>query len=364
MPIPVDIVFTYVHGEDPAHARRRAGVGCRPGGAGETVDERGKSRDGLYDDVGEITFSVRSALRSMPWIRRAYVVTDRQTPPVDASLLDSGRVRVVDHAEIVPPEYLPSFNSTAIESCLHRIAGLSDVFLYDNDDYFHFRAIPESAFYGMAADGSVRLQLCAYRAAVRRLIHRAAGVLPICVPANAHTLGISAACRILQARYARLGWREIIAPRHMTVVCRRSTAARLEDECGDGLHACRSQKLRTKAIVSYFTMLYTMERQWHPSDGLRYTPAIGGVRGFRMFDFRSSRSAAESARLWRKVLRSDAGFVCLNNMKPFESPRFAATMRAKGLGEPLPAGRQAPHRPRRTRASEAGEGCGGAVDVA
>ena len=50
---------------------------------------------------------------------------------------DHSCIRVVPHSEIFPDTGdLPTFNSHAIEACLHRIPDLSENFLYFNDDVF------------------------------------------------------------------------------------------------------------------------------------------------------------------------------------------------------------------------------------
>jgi hypothetical protein len=83
-----------------------------------------------------------------PWVRTIHVVTAGQTPPwLDAS---HPRVRMVDHREILPTEALPTFNSQAIETGLHRIPGLSEHFLYFNDDMFLGRPVAPEAFFDSA----------------------------------------------------------------------------------------------------------------------------------------------------------------------------------------------------------------------
>ena len=43
---------------------------------------------------------------------------------------------MVNHSDIIPKEFLPTYNSNVIDSYLYRIPGLSDIFLYFNDDVF------------------------------------------------------------------------------------------------------------------------------------------------------------------------------------------------------------------------------------
>ncbi len=297
--LPVDAVFTYVAG-----------------------------------GVGEITFSVRSVLQYLPWLRTVHIVTDGQTPPVDPELLRSGKVRIVDHGEIVPAEYRPTYASTAIESFLHRIPGLSEVFLYDNDDYLHFSPVPRDLFLDDQGDGRVALRLLVYPAVVRRVIHLLALPLPGFLPKpNAHTMGVSHAFAILRRR-ERLAWHRVVAPRHVTQVYRRSTAQRLEREYADVLHRNRLLRRRTREQVSFATLAYSLERHWHPYDRVRLAwPGRGA--GIRMFDFLHCREPGTSGRLWRRIERSQARLACLNNIPPFERESFLAVMRRKGLGGPL-----------------------------
>ncbi len=54
---------------------------------------------------------------------------------------------LVDHQNIIPAEYLPTFSSTAIIVCLHHIHGLRERYLYLNDDVFFLRPVQKEDFY-------------------------------------------------------------------------------------------------------------------------------------------------------------------------------------------------------------------------
>ena len=84
-----------------------------------------------------------------PWIHKIYIVTDNQVP----SWLDTSnpKVRIVDHKEIMPEICLPCFNSAVIEHFLYNIPGLSEHFLYANDDMFVNRPVKPDDFF--AQDG-------------------------------------------------------------------------------------------------------------------------------------------------------------------------------------------------------------------
>jgi hypothetical protein len=77
----------------------------------------------------------------MPWARRVYVVTAAAQRP-DCI----GPDEFVVHHEALGLR-MPTFNSHAIEASLHRIPGLSEHFVYFNDDYYARRPLSVRAFF-------------------------------------------------------------------------------------------------------------------------------------------------------------------------------------------------------------------------
>ncbi|RKS05934.1 Stealth-like protein [Nocardiopsis sp. Huas11] len=146
---PIDAVYTWVDGADPEHAAKRARY--REGRSGLASHAAGASR---YTDHEELRYSLRSLRMYAPFVRRIFVVTDRQVPHwLDP---DAEGVTLVDHRDIfADPDALPVFSSRAIESQLHRIEGLSEHFVYLNDDIFVTAPVgPEHFFY---SNGIARL---------------------------------------------------------------------------------------------------------------------------------------------------------------------------------------------------------------
>ncbi|MER5732351.1 stealth family protein [Streptomyces sp. NPDC002138] len=136
---PVDVVYTWVDGNDPDWQRRRR----EQGGAGYHAESANPAR---YISRDELRYSLRSLEQHAPWARRIFLVTDRQRP----RWLDDAhpRITVVDHREIFDdPAALPTFNSHAIESRLHHIEGLAEHFLYFNDDMFLGRPVTARDFF-------------------------------------------------------------------------------------------------------------------------------------------------------------------------------------------------------------------------
>jgi hypothetical protein len=330
------MVFTYVDGEDPIHLQKRR-RNEQLYNDEEIHPERseGKSFKSLYNNVKEITFSVRSVLKYLPWIRTIFIVTDQQIPPIDQHLLDSGKVRIVDHREIIPARYLPTFNPNVIESGLHNIHGLSDIFLYNNDDFFYFSSVSEDAFFTLADDGQISLKLYAYPAAIRHLIRVVFDLFPSRgLIANNYTFCISNSFSRLRRTQFPIKLHNIIVPKHMTWTIRKSTAMRVEQELTDILHGLRKYNFRVRKDLSYSTLLLTMEKLWHPEDSIDYM-IFNNTNKFRMFDFNRCNNASQSAKLWGRIATSNASFACLNNIKQDHYERFIAVMKQKGLGDPI-----------------------------
>lgn len=79
----------------------------------------------------------------MPWVRDIIVLLARESQ-VQPWMKE---LRVVFHREFMPEEFLPTFNSRAIEMFLHRIPGLSEHFLYGNDDMIPVSPLQKEDFF-------------------------------------------------------------------------------------------------------------------------------------------------------------------------------------------------------------------------
>ncbi|MDR1660716.1 MAG: Stealth CR1 domain-containing protein [Desulfovibrio sp.] len=123
---PIDVVYTWVDGDDPRHLTKRT-LHLPP----DSLEQSAGAN--LFRDNRELLYSLRSLAEYAPWVRRVHLVTDGQRPDWLSKHPD---LAVVDHAEIIPRQYLPTFNSHVIEAYLHRIPGLAEHYIYFNDDFF------------------------------------------------------------------------------------------------------------------------------------------------------------------------------------------------------------------------------------
>ncbi len=89
--------------------------------------------EGRFRDNDELLYSLRALEKFFPDHGHIYLVTDGQSPDW---LKASDRMTLVDHRELIPEASLPTFDSSNIESYIHRIPGLSERYFYFNDDVF------------------------------------------------------------------------------------------------------------------------------------------------------------------------------------------------------------------------------------
>jgi len=105
-------------------------------------------------NLGGLKFSLRMLEQNLPWVRKVFLVTDGIMP----GWLDTTntKLHLVQHKDIWPPDRvereLPVHNSQPIEAHLHRITGLSESFIYFNNDRFVGRPLNKSFFF--AAEGT------------------------------------------------------------------------------------------------------------------------------------------------------------------------------------------------------------------
>jgi len=135
----VDIVFSWVDGTaiefQRARARRMASY----------VVGDGDDSEARYRQIDELKYALRSVYMFAPWIRRIFIATDSPRP---AWLADDPRVTIMPSEEFFRDlSDLPTHNSHAVEAQLHRIPGLSEHFLYSNDDMFFGRPVTPDLFF-------------------------------------------------------------------------------------------------------------------------------------------------------------------------------------------------------------------------
>ena len=92
-----------------------------------------------------LRYAFRSIAENMPFIDRIVLIVSNieQVP----EWVNRETVHIVLHSEFMPGSHLPTFNSSAIESDMWRIEGLTDRFIYGNDDIFVLNPLNEADFF-------------------------------------------------------------------------------------------------------------------------------------------------------------------------------------------------------------------------
>lgn len=142
----IDAVYTWVDGTWPGYA---ALLQAR------AQDRHDLNPNRYRDNLSLLKYSLRSLERHAPWIRHVILVTCRPQRP---AWLNPETVRVVHHDAYLPATVLPTFNSFAIISALHRIPDLSRRFIYIEDDRLFLADVTPQDFFDAAGRTRVVLQ--------------------------------------------------------------------------------------------------------------------------------------------------------------------------------------------------------------
>jgi hypothetical protein len=150
-PYPIDIVYLWVDGSDPHWRNIKNKYADLQEQSSGIIEEA--ATDNRFRDHEELKYSLRSVLQFAPFFRHIFIVTMNQHPNW---LADHPQITIIDHKEIFKNSNdLPTFNSHAIEANLHRIPGLSEHFIYFNDDVF--LGLPVSPYDFFTEEGKIKV---------------------------------------------------------------------------------------------------------------------------------------------------------------------------------------------------------------
>ena len=137
----IDIVYTWVDSSDKEWFQKKERY--KNLNTEEIHDSSISSN--RFANRDELKYSLRSIEKYLSGYKRIFIVVDGQKP---IWLKESKELIVVNHKDLFPDKnILPVFNSHAIETVLHRIKGLSEHYLYINDDIIFGRAVDISLFF-------------------------------------------------------------------------------------------------------------------------------------------------------------------------------------------------------------------------
>lgn len=141
----IDFVIPWVDGNDPGWQKEK-----------QTYDTtQGDKKDIRFRDWENLQYWFRGVEKFSPWVNKIHFVTWGHLP--EWLNTKHPKLNIVKHTDFLKKENLPVFNSCAIEVNLHRIPGLSEKFVYFNDDTFLTNHVKENDFFkkGLPRDEAI-----------------------------------------------------------------------------------------------------------------------------------------------------------------------------------------------------------------
>lgn len=133
--VEIDLVCAWVDGRDLAWQAERNRYA--------SVEDQKQTL--MWRNWGLMRYWFRGVERALPWIRKVHFVTWGHLPAWLNT--EHPKLHVVRHDAFMPKEYLPVFNSIPISLTLHDIHGLSEQFIYANDDMFFLDTMQPDDFF-------------------------------------------------------------------------------------------------------------------------------------------------------------------------------------------------------------------------
>jgi CDP-glycerol glycerophosphotransferase (TagB/SpsB family) len=232
---PIDVVYTWVDSADPQwEAERQEWANL------QNTELDSADNDERYLDRDELRYSLRSLWLYAPFVRNIFIVTAGHYPRwLDVT---HNNIHVIPHSLIFPrAEDLPTFNSHAIEACLHRIPGLAEHFVYFNDDVFLGQETTVNTFFTKGGLMKSRLSTTASIPAVRPDM--------TATPTDWASYNAAAViCRDFAIRFNR-------KVKHVPMPMKRSLLNEIEERYQDLFTTTRAARFRSQSDLAIPSML-------------------------------------------------------------------------------------------------------------
>ena len=137
---PVDFVVLWVDSTDENWLREKQKYDP---GSGKKEDS--DLTDARWRDWEMFRYWFRSVEKFAPWVDHIFFITYGHLPKW--LNINHPKLRIVNHADYVPKDYLPTFNSNAIQLNLWRLKDLSEHFVLFDDDLFLNAPVKKETFF-------------------------------------------------------------------------------------------------------------------------------------------------------------------------------------------------------------------------
>lgn len=135
----IDFVITWVDMNDPQWKAKFSKY------SSNKSNTRNGVSDARFRDNGFLKYWFRGVEKFAPWVRKIHFVTSSRVP--DWLDVSNPKLHIVHHEDFIPSQFLPTFNSVVIERYIHKIQGLSEHFVYFNDDFYITKEVSQERFF-------------------------------------------------------------------------------------------------------------------------------------------------------------------------------------------------------------------------
>lgn len=132
---PIDLVMPWLDDRDPAWRKER----------GVYSEKKDEDQVELFRDWELLRYWFRGVEKALPWIHKVHFLTWGHLPPwLDT---EHPKLNIVRHEDFIPKTYRPTFSSIPISLNIHRIPGLSEQFIYTNDDFYFLAEVKQEEYF-------------------------------------------------------------------------------------------------------------------------------------------------------------------------------------------------------------------------
>ena len=264
----MDIVITYVDGNDPVWKKDYEKYTNVP-----VMQKR-------FRDWGTLKYLLRGVETNMPFINNVYLVVSHPTQVPEWA--DTENLKIVLHKDIIPEEFLPTFNCNPIEMHLHCIKGLDEEYLYFNDDMYPVGpCMPEDFF----RDGKARI-------GIYRHLFASGMYKKICRNSDRlarKVLGMKPSCRFLR-------------PQHICSPMYRSMCEEVYALANDEVRKTSASRTRTDENLNQYLFL---EYQYYK----------GRLQPEKVSNKHISVALASPEKLRKAILQPSGKMLCVNDVR-------------------------------------------------
>ena len=135
----IDFVLPWVDGSDEQWLEKKAKYS-------NTKLEKGSDSAHRFRDLETLKYVLRGIHINCPWYNKIYIITEGHFPEwLD---IKHPKITLITHEELYfDKSHLPVFNSSSIEMNLANIKGLSEKFIYLNDDFLIISKLSKERFF-------------------------------------------------------------------------------------------------------------------------------------------------------------------------------------------------------------------------